>query len=132
MKLSPEKTEICLFFRGILNNPNTPPRVQLDGTDVKYNSTPKVLGLHLDESVSFQTQITKTEQKPSRVLGDLRQIKDVEGMETNKLTQIYKAVICPILECACPVWQIADAKMKRDTFVWTLMHPVGEKLRKRN
>ena len=45
------------------------------------------------------------------MIGVLRQIKHVEKINTSKLIQLYKSLICPILEYACPVWQIADAKM---------------------
>ena len=60
--------------------------------------------------MSFQTDITKTEEKTSRALGVIRQIKHVERINTSKLIQVYKVVICPIFEYACPVWQIADTK----------------------
>ena len=46
MKLSPEKTEICLFSRGNHITDSSQVYVQLDGNDIKYNSNPKVLGLH--------------------------------------------------------------------------------------
>ena len=52
----------------------------------------------------------KTEQKANKVIGVLRQIKHVEQIKTSKLIQLYKSLICPILEYACPVWQIADTK----------------------
>ena len=90
------------------------PKVQLDGKAITYNPNPKILGLHLDESLSFQTHITKTEQKANKALGVLRQIKHVEQIKTSKLVQLYKALICPILEYACPVWQIADTKRLDD------------------
>ena len=111
MKLSPEKKkEIRLFSRGnhITDSPHV--YVQLDGNDIKYNCNLKVLGLHLDESLSFQTRIMKTEQKANKVIGVLRQIKHVEQIKTSKLIQLYKSLICPILEYASPVWQIADTK----------------------
>ncbi|MEW8544970.1 MAG: reverse transcriptase domain-containing protein [Candidatus Thiodiazotropha sp.] len=110
MKLSPEKTEICLFSRGNNNTDPSQIHVQLNGNDIKYNSSPKVLGLHLDESLTFQNHIIKTEQKANKVIGVLRQVKHVEQIKTSKLIQLYKSLICPILEYACPVWQIADAK----------------------
>ena len=44
----------------------------------------------------------------------LRHIKHVEQIKTSKLVQLYKALICPILKCACPVWQIADTKRVPD------------------
>ena len=109
MKLSAEKTEICLFSRGNLNVNSTMLKVHVNGKDISYNPNPKVLGLHLDESLNFQNHIKKTEQKANKAIGVLRQIKHVEKISTVKLVQLYKSLICPILEYACPVWQNADA-----------------------
>ena len=111
MKLSAEKTEICLFSRGNLNGNSTMLKVHVNGKDISYNPNPKVLGLHLDKSLNFQNHIKKTEQKANKAIGVLRQIKHVEKISTVKLVQLYKSLICPILEYACPVWQNADAKL---------------------
>ena len=111
MKLSAEKTEICLFSRGNLNGNSTMLQVHVNGKDISYNPNPKVLGLHLDESLNFQNHIKQTEQKANKAIGVLRQIKHVEKISTVKLVQLYKSLICPILEYACPVWQNADAKL---------------------
>ena len=64
----------------------------------------------MDDFLNFQTHIRKTEQKANKVIGVLRQIKHVEKINTSKLVQLCKSLICPILEYACAVWQIADAK----------------------
>ena len=111
MKLSAEKTEICLFSRGNTNDVSLTLKVNLKGKEISYNPNPKVLGLYLDESLNFQNHIKRTEQKANKAVGILRQIKHVEKISTFKLVQLYKSLICPILEYACPVWQIADAKM---------------------
>ena len=110
MNISIEKTEICLFTRSNLDVDSSSLKVQLNGKDIPYNPNPKILGLHLDESLTFQNHIKKTEQKANKVIGVLRQIKHVEKINTCKLLQLYKSLICPILEYACAVWQITDAK----------------------
>ena len=110
MNISIEKTEICLFTRSNLGVDSSSLEVQLNGKDIPYNPNPKILGLHLDESLTFQNHIKRTEQKANKVIGVLRQIKHVEKINTCKLLQLYKSLICPILEYACAVWQIADAK----------------------
>ena len=48
-----KKSEICLFSKGNLNTDITPPKVQLDGKSITYNPNLKILGLHVDESLSF-------------------------------------------------------------------------------
>ena len=111
MKLSPEKTEICLFSRGNTNVDRSCIKIIVDGKEVAYNPNPKILGLHLDETLNFQNHIKKTEQKAYKAIGVLRQIKHVEKISTLKLVQMYKTLICPVLEYASPVWQIADAML---------------------
>ena len=71
MKISLDKTEICLFSRSNLDVEGSSLTVQLNGEDIPYNSNPKILGLHLDESLNFQTHIKKTEQKANKVIGVL-------------------------------------------------------------
>ena len=104
MKLSAEKTEICLFSRDNLNGNSTMLKVHVNGKDISYNPNPKVLGLHLDESLNYQNHIKKTEQKANKAIGVLRQINHVEKISTVKLVQLYKSLICPISEYAYPVW----------------------------
>ena len=54
MKLSLEKTttEICPFSRGYVDSSS--PQEQLNGEYTPYNSNPKILGLHLDETLNFR------------------------------------------------------------------------------
>ena len=66
MKISLDKTEICLFSRSNLDVEGSSLTVQLNGEDIPYNSNPKILGLHLDESLNFQTHIKKTKQKANK------------------------------------------------------------------
>ena len=65
MNISIEKTEICLFTRSNLDVDSSSPKVQLNGKDIPYNPHPKILGLDLDESLTFQNHIKKnrTESK---------------------------------------------------------------------
>ena len=63
MKVSPEKTEVCLFSRSSISVDSTLLKVKLNDKDISYNPNPKALGLHLDESLNFHNYIKRTEQK---------------------------------------------------------------------
>ena len=62
----------------------------------------------LDESLSFQPHISKVEQKANKAISSLRQVKCVENINTEKLAQLYMALVLPILEYASTAWQGAD------------------------
>ena len=104
MKINIEKTEICPFTKEAETTDKDDLEISLNQQKIKYNSTPKILGVTLDESLSFQPHITKVEQK---AISSLRQVKYVENINTQKLVQLYKALVLPILEYASPVWQDA-------------------------
>ena len=114
MKLNISKTEICLFTKMIDQTDSPKPEVTLLDMKIKYNSTPKLLGVVLDETLNFQKHICNIEQKANKAIGTLRQVKYVENINTKKFIQLYQALVLPIIEYACPVWQCADASKLED------------------
>ena len=74
MKINFEKTEICLFTKLTNSTDGSQPEVTLQQKKVKYNHTPKLLGVVLDESLNFQTHISKVEQKANKAISTLRQV----------------------------------------------------------
>ena len=109
MKINISKTEICLFTEKPDHTDGTQPEVILQDMKIKYNSTPKLLGVVLDESLNFNKHISNVEQKANKAVNTLRQVKHVEKINTKKLLQLYQALVQPVLEYACPVWQCANA-----------------------
>ena len=109
MKINIEKTEICLFTKETDTPAKDEIKVTINQEEIKYNKTPKILGVTLDESLNFQSHISKVEQKANKALSSLKQVKFVENINTQKLIQLYKALVLPILEYASPVWQCADS-----------------------
>ena len=109
MKINIEKTEICLFTKQPDTADGERPEVTLQEKKIKYNPTPKLLGVILDETLNFQSHISKVEQKANKAVSTLRQVKYVENIDTKKLIQLYQSLVLPVLEYACPVWQCADA-----------------------
>ena len=103
LKMNVEKTETCCFSKTTTSET----RISLRGNQLKYNDHPKLLGVHLDESLKFSKHISATEQKANRSVGLLAQLSKVEGFTTKNLLRVYKALVQPILEYASPVWQNA-------------------------
>ena len=46
-------------------------KVTINQEEIKYNKTPKILGVTLDESLNFQSHISKEEQKANKALSSL-------------------------------------------------------------
>ena len=66
----------------------------------------KLLGLHIDSSLSWANHISIITQKASSRLYFLKQLKRA-GLASNHLLHFYIAVIRPVLEYCAPVWHYA-------------------------
>ena len=80
--------------------------MKLEGQDIKYNSTLKILGVILDEKMKFDSHTEQVERKAIRSLDLLRRLKETEFVNTKCRMQLYKALITPQLEYATAVWQV--------------------------
>ena len=89
MKINIEKTEICLFTKETDTPAKDEIKVTINQEEIKYNKTPKILGVTPDESLNFQSHISKIEQKANKALSSLKQVKFVENINTQKLIQLY-------------------------------------------
>ena len=83
LKFSMLKTEFCLFSidNKVLDEVRAF-RFCIDGQELKYNPTPKILGVTLDEKLKFETHIELVEQKALRSLDLLRRFKKTELINT--------------------------------------------------
>jgi len=69
----------------------------------------KLLGLHIDSSLSWANHTTIIVQKASSRLYFLKQLKRA-GLATHHLLHFYIAVIRPVPEYCAPVWHYALTK----------------------
>ncbi|MEW8547348.1 MAG: ribonuclease H family protein, partial [Candidatus Thiodiazotropha sp.] len=113
MKLSLPKTEVTLFHV-------RPVQEQLldiftiENTTLHYNATPKILGITLDEQLSFSAHIGVTEKKANRALHVIREVKGIARMSTRNLIRLYVSMVRPILEYGCTVWQtVSKSELKK-------------------
>ena len=52
---------------------------------IGYNPTPKILGITLDEKLTFMEHLQNTEEKASRSLKIIREVKGIGRISTKKL-----------------------------------------------
>ena len=109
LKLSIVKIEFCVFslINQILDEAREH-RITIEGQTIKYNPTPKILEVTLDEKLKFEAHTEQVERKALRPLDLLRRVKVTEVMSTKCMLQLYKTFIRSQLEYAAAVWQIGD------------------------
>ena len=87
---------------------------KIDGSKLKYNSNPKLLGITLDEKLNFQEHVNRTEKKASRALQIIREVKGISKISTKKLINLYVTLVRSVMEYGCSVWQtVARPDLKK-------------------
>ena len=79
------------------------PSLSTPAGTIQRVTTFKLLGLHLDASLSWTTHINTIVSKANKRLYFLKQLKRA-GVPPHQLLHFYTAVIRPVLEYASPVW----------------------------
>ena len=64
-----------------------------------------MLGVHLDETLSFSRHLSVLGRKAEKTLSALWQVSVTEKLSTKSLLQLYKALVIPKMEFAASVWQ---------------------------
>ncbi|VDI32901.1 Hypothetical predicted protein [Mytilus galloprovincialis] len=107
MKLSVEKTEYCIFSKSIQNT--TSVLLKLGNGTLKHNNNPKILGVTLDQKLTFNTHIDNVLKTAKRSLGIIREIKGIANIPTKRLIEIYQSLVCSTITYASCVWQIGNS-----------------------
>jgi hypothetical protein len=95
-----EKTKEMLFG-SIKKQP--PPQIEFNQTFVDRADSFKPLGVHISDTLSWDDHVNAVCLKAGKRLFFLKQLKR-STVSIDDLLQYYKAVIRPVIECACPVW----------------------------
>ena len=72
---------------------------------LNYNPTLKLLGITLDEQLSFDTHIQNVMKKASSSLKIIREVKGISRVSTCKLLRLYVTVVRPIMDYGSLIWQ---------------------------
>jgi len=101
MQLNTFKTKEMILGR---TDSTSIPSLSTPAGPIQRVTTFKLLGLHLDASLSWTTHINTVVSKASKRLYFLKQLKRA-GVPRYQLLHFYTAVIRPVLEYASPVWR---------------------------
>ena len=110
MKVNIDKTEYCIFSKDpeILDMDI---EIRMADTILKRTRTPKLLGVVLDEKLTFQEQIKTVEVKAQKVLSALRVLGKTEKIDPTNMIRLYKSIVVPQLEYAASVWQSGKCEL---------------------
>ena len=100
LKVNEEKTEICLFYR----KDNAPITLRINGTDIKSKNTIKVLGVHFDSKLNWQTHIEMAITKARKALQAIKIIKPY--FNKNELLSLAISNYYSILYYNSQIWLI--------------------------
>ena len=113
MKLSLGKTEVTFFHIYPIED-DIHSIFKIGDTTLKYNSTPKILGITLDEHLNFSSHLNIVERKASQALHVIREVKGIARMSSRNLIRLYMTMVRPILEYGCTVWQtVSHPEMRK-------------------
>ena len=105
MVLNAKKTQILCISAAVYDNVVAYIRPRIGGEIIEMCSTDKlkILGFHFDGSPSVSYHIDSMCKKFQGKLWSLRQLRDA-GMSRPDLLYIYKTVLRPVIEFACPTY----------------------------
>ena len=82
------------------------PNVTIGGSPIKFEPSPRLLGVHLDRTLAFTKQtetVVKKVGKKCRMLGAVANSE--WGWRKKELTRIYNSQVRPVLDYGGPAWQ---------------------------
>ena len=86
-----------------------PPHLTIKGEQIQITESEKLLGVHINNSLSWSTHIESTLKKCNSLLFLLNRIKKYLNIPTRKL--FYNAYILPHLDYCCSVWGNANTEL---------------------
>ena len=96
------KTDGTLFSKSKIQEK---PQFKLGDNVLNYNPTPKLLGITLDEQLSFDTHIQNVMKKASSSIKIIREVKGISRVSICKLLRLYITVVRPIMDYGSVIWQ---------------------------
>ena len=115
MLLSPDKSQSITFHRK--NKKKFPPmKFSINTTLIQESSCVKYLGLIMDQQLNYKEHVNYVYRKAAKNLGYLKYLCSFKGVKPSLSVYnlLYKTIIRPTLEYACPFWNgAADTNKKK-------------------
>ena len=86
-----------------------PPYLAIKGEQIQISESEKLLGVHINSSLTWTSHIEATLKKCNSLLFLLNRIKQYLNVPTRKL--FYNAYILPHLEYCCSIWGDANSEL---------------------
>ena len=98
--LAPEKTQLMVISR----RPRPPnlPNVKLEGKELEYRSSINILGIQIDQKLSFTEHIRELASRTARKLACLRRV--ARYLDNKGCTSLYNSQIRSLMEYSPLVW----------------------------
>ena len=109
MKFNPTKCEVMRISH---NKDKRSTWYNILGNELRNVSNYKDLGVIMASDLKWSKHVEQIVHKANRVLGLLR--RTVGGKNKDIFSNLYKTLVRPILEYACPVWSPHQAKDIRE------------------
>ena len=86
------------------------PRVTMNGLPLKFDPAPKLLGIYMSRTLSFQSHVDKVVTKAMKRNIILTFLSTPQwGWKKKPLRKIFLATQCSVLDYAAPAWQLSLA-----------------------
>ena len=109
MSMNLQKTEATVF--SLKHTNSSEHAFKIDNQTLTYNSSPKKLGITLDERMTFDQHIKQVEKKANRALRVIREVKGIAAKaSTKKLLNLYSSMVRSEIEYGALIWQGAKDK----------------------
>ena len=111
MKQNTSKSKAMFLSTKIIANQimEDPPTLKIRGDQIQVSDTEKLLGVHVDNSLTWSSHVESTLKKCNSLLFLLNRIKQYLNVATRKL--FYNAYILPHLDYCCTIWGNANSTL---------------------
>jgi len=120
MEIDTSKTKEMVLGR--LTNTNLP-LPNIVSQTVERVTTYKLLGVHIDSTLSWSTHIEHIIEKITTRLYFLKQLKRA-GLPNSHFLHFYITVIRPVLEYCAPLWHFALTKVQSESLEAVQKHTI--------